>query len=230
MIKKKTKKAAIKPKAMIGKVEVWCDHSEILKLSELKPNPDNPNIHTDDQIKRLSGLIKRHGWRHPITISNRSGFIVRGHGRYLAAVSGGMGKVPVDFQDYESHIDEQLDLIADNKIAELSFVDDELVKKLFDDLDGFKFDVQDAGYEPGEIEAAEAEKNKLKEPAPEIAFAKEILLSHNYVVLYFDNEFDWQVAVDKFDLKRVKDFVPRKGQPTGIGRVVSGRLWLDRIK
>ena len=41
---------------------------------------------------------------------------------------------------------------------------------------------------------------------------------------------DWIVAVEKFGLKKVKDLIPRKGQPTGIGRVLKGAAWLDRIK
>jgi hypothetical protein len=30
-------------------------------------------------------------------------------------------------------------------------------------------------------------------------------------------------------VKEVKDLIPRKGQPTGIGRVIRGSEWLNRI-
>jgi hypothetical protein len=56
-----------------------------------------------------------------------------------------------------------------------------------------------------------------------VPFTEELLLTHNYIVLYFDNDFDWEVAQDKFGLKQVKDLIPRKGQPKGIGRVINGK-------
>ena len=56
-----------------------------------------------------------------------------------------------------------------------------------------------------------------------LKFTDELMLEHNYIVLYFDNEFDWLVAQEKFGLKEVKDLIPRKKQPTGIGRVINGK-------
>lgn len=53
------------------------------------------------------------------------------------------------------------------------------------------------------------------------------MLTHNYIVLYFDNDFDWEVAQDKFGLKKVKDLIPRKGQPVGVGRVICGKKVLE---
>jgi len=67
------------------------------------------------------------------------------------------------------------------------------------------------------------------EQKPEVEFSEEILLEHNYVILYFDNPFDWEVAKEKFKLKAVKDLIPRKDQPVGIGRVIKGKEWLEKI-
>ena len=61
----------------------------------------------------------------------------------------------------------------------------------------------------------------------EVPFTEELMLSHNYIVLYFDNDFDWEVAQDKFGLKMVKDLIPRKGQQKGIGRVINGKRILE---
>ena len=63
--------------------------------------------------------MKHQGWRHPITVSKQSGYIVAGHGRLAAAQSLGWAKAPVDMQDFENEADEFAHLIADNKIAEL---------------------------------------------------------------------------------------------------------------
>ena len=221
----------IKPKAFIDKIPVWCSHDAIVYLDKLQKNPENPNIHPTEQIEKLARLIQGHGWRNPITVSNLSGLIVRGHGRYLAAVLAGLTQAPVDYQDYESILAETLDLIADNKIAELSHVDDELVKYLMESLDQAEnFNVELAGYDPGEVLEEIGKQDEKRQPPPEVEFSREIILTHNYVVLYFDNDFDWQVAIDKFGLQKVKDLIPRKGQPTGIGRVLNGAEWVKRIK
>jgi hypothetical protein len=44
-------------------------------------NPRNPNVHPERQIELLAKIISAQGWRAPITVSTRSGFVVRGHGR-----------------------------------------------------------------------------------------------------------------------------------------------------
>jgi hypothetical protein len=60
--------------------------------------------------------------------------VIRGHGRLLAAELIGMDSVPVDFQDYDSEADELADLVADNRIQELSELDLTMVKELISDI------------------------------------------------------------------------------------------------
>jgi ParB-like chromosome segregation protein Spo0J len=219
-----------KPTTVDG-IRVYCTFDKLVSLDELRPNPDNPNMHPDEQIDLLSHIILTNGWRDRITVSNLSGYIVKGHGRYLAAVKAGLSKAPVDFQDYETDLDEAADLIADNKISELSYVDNDVARGLMDSVSGDEVDFETFGFSLDEIKEYEVETDlKNRHRAPEVIFSEEILLEHNYVVLYFDNSFDWQVAVDKFGLKQVKDLIERKGQPVGIGRVLNGAEWLDRIK
>jgi DNA modification methylase len=100
------------------------------------------------------------GFRSPIVLSKRSGFIVKGHGRLQAAILGGWKQVPVDIQEYENEAAEVADLEADNRIALLAEIDDELSKVnamfLLDnnyDLDfgGFDFDfIKDLDKQEGE--------------------------------------------------------------------------------
>ena len=62
-------------------IEVKCAHDEMVSLKKLVPNSRNPNKHPKKQIAMLAKIIEMQGWRAPITVSNRSGLIVRGHGR-----------------------------------------------------------------------------------------------------------------------------------------------------
>lgn len=82
-----------------GSIPVYCSHDKIIPFRELKPNPKNPNRHPGDQVELLAKVIKEQGWRQPVKVSTRSGYIVSGHGRYEAAVLLEC-PVPVDFQDY----------------------------------------------------------------------------------------------------------------------------------
>jgi hypothetical protein len=101
-------------------ISVYCAHDELAYITTLVPNPRNPNQHPQKQIELLAKIIKTQGWCAPITVSTRSGFIVRGHGRLLAAQYLGASCVPVDRQDYASEAEEWADLITDNRIAELA--------------------------------------------------------------------------------------------------------------
>ena len=115
-------------------IAIYCAHDSIVEVETLIPNPRNPNRHDDEQIRLLAKIIKYQGWRVPISISLRSGFVVRGHGRIMAAKELGLETVPVDYQYYDSEAAEWSDLIADNRISELSVTDNPALKELIEDL------------------------------------------------------------------------------------------------
>jgi DNA modification methylase len=130
--------------------EVRCAYDELVPIERLIPNPRNPNIHPKRQIEVLAKVIDHQGWRAPVTVSTRSGFIVRGHCRYEAA------KVlrcdcPVDYQDYANEAEEWADLIADNRIAELSELDRDLLADLMKEIDALSFDLELTGFGVNEI-------------------------------------------------------------------------------
>lgn len=116
-------------------IDVFCAHTEMADIESVIPNPRNPNQHDKKQIELLAKIIKAQGWRVPITVSNRSGYVVRGHGRLMAAQLLGLDTVPVDRQDYASEAEEWADLVADNRLAELSTVDKELLGQLLAEMD-----------------------------------------------------------------------------------------------
>lgn len=100
-------------------------------MSELKTkkHPRNPNSHPKDQIVMLSGIMEKTGWRAPIVVSTLSGLITRGHGRLESADYLKLKECPVDFQDYKDDAEEIADMIADNKLSNMSIMDN---KKSFD--------------------------------------------------------------------------------------------------
>ena len=141
--------------------------------------------------------------------------VVIGHGRLLAAKKLGMETVPCIMADDLSEEQIRALRLADNKTNESAW-DFEMLDI---ELEAIDIDMSQFGFE-GEQEREQKEEG-------EVPFTEELLLTHNYIVLYFDNDFDWQVAIDKFGLRQVKDLIPRKSQPTGIGRVINGKKVLE---
>lgn len=153
-MKKQTKtaeKPEIQPRTVISGISVWCRHDETKDITELIENPRNPNKHPDKQIALLAKIIRNQGWRQPITVSKRSGFIVKGHGRLQAAKVLQVEQVPVEFQDYESEAAEYADLIADNRIAELAEPDMAEIALLLNDAMFTDFDMDLTGFDSDKL-------------------------------------------------------------------------------
>jgi len=157
------------PKAWADGVPVFCAHDAIVDVAKLIPNPKNPNQHPDNQIQLLGRIIRQTGWRQPITVSKRSGFIVKGHGRLSAALLEGMKEAPVDYQNYTTEAEEYADLVADNRIAELAETDNKLLADIFAEIDTGEIPMELTGYTEDEVESlvtalSEALHNDLHEP------------------------------------------------------------------
>ena len=135
----------------MNEIKVYCAHTEMVDPTTLIPNPRNPNTHPKKQIELLAKIIKSQGWRAPITVSTRSGFIVKGHGRLQAALLLDC-MVPVDRQDYASEAEEYADLIADNRIAELAEIDDTLLAELLAEIGSSEIDLDLTGYTTKQID------------------------------------------------------------------------------
>lgn len=161
-------------------IPVYCAIDKVEDIEKVIPNPRNPNTHNDRQIELLAKVIKAQGWRAPVTVSTRSGYIVRGHGRLMAARKLGLSQVPVDYQDYANEAEEWADLIADNRIAELSEWNLPTLKDILEEIDTGAIDMDLTGFDADELEKlmtqfradaqeddfdAEAEAQKIKKPA-----------------------------------------------------------------
>ena len=119
-------------------VEIKSKEISIVDIDSLILNPKNNNKHPKEQIERLAKLIKHNGFRNPLVVSNRSGFVISGHGRIEAAKLAGLKEVPVMRQDFDNEASEYAYLTSDNAIAswselDMSMVNTEMLN--FPDLD-----------------------------------------------------------------------------------------------
>lgn len=143
-------------------MNIHCKHDELLDPKKLKPHPKNRNKHSSDQIERLGKLYEYHGIRHPIIVSNRSGYIVAGHGRREAAIKAKVKEMPVVYQDFDSEEAEYAFIQADNAIALWAELDLSGINADIADL-GPDFDIDLLGIKDFTIDPADKEEQIEKE-------------------------------------------------------------------
>lgn len=147
-------------------MKIHCLHDKLVSIDKLKAHPKNRNTHPKDQITRLAKILKYQGWRYPIKISKRSGFITSGHGRLEAARVNGWKKVPVNVQPYESDEQEYADVQSDNAIASWAELDFSGINTDLGDL-GPDFDIDLLGIKNFEIDVADKEGLTDEDEVPE---------------------------------------------------------------
>ena len=158
-------------------IPVHCAHTALVKTNELKPHPRNPNIHPKEQIQAFAKIIQTLGWRQAIVVSKRSGLITKGHGKLAVARYLEAREVPVDFQEYKDEAQEWQDIIADNKIAEMSERDEVAVAAMLQELKDQGANTQLTGYRDNEVDRMLAKLHAGEKPqtAPDQR-AAEVLL------------------------------------------------------
>ena len=129
------------------RIPVNCAFTKVVKTTSLKPHPSNPNHHPQAQIEIFAKVVQALGWRAPIVVSSRSGLITKGHGKLAVAQFLGLSEVPIDLQSYASEAEEIQDLLADNRIAELSERNDAEVAALLKQLEAAGADTMTTGYD-----------------------------------------------------------------------------------
>lgn len=150
----------------------FSQYDHLMLLGEMKTSPFQRNKHPKEQIERLAQIMKAHGVRHPIHISNRTQTICFGHGRREAALLNGWSEYPVIYQDFESEDEEYSCVQSDNAIASWAELDLAAINFDLGSL-GPDFDIDLLGisnfsvvpeFEPG----IEEDQGKLDEKKPVI--------------------------------------------------------------
>lgn len=127
---------------------------QLVDIDSLVLNPKNNNKHPKEQIERLAKLIQYQGFRNPVVVSKRTGFVLAGHGRIEAAKLAGLKEVPAMFQDFENEAQEYAYLTSDNAIAAWAELDLSAVNTEMLDL-GPDFDIDLLGIKDFVIEPIE---------------------------------------------------------------------------
>lgn len=119
--------------------------------ADLKPWPNNPRTHSDRQLAKLKSSIRKFGFTAPV-LTDEHGAILSGHGRVEAALALGMESVPVRMITGLTEAQKRAYVIADNKIAEQSKWDQDLLKSEINLLLQDEFEIEITGFSTAEID------------------------------------------------------------------------------
>lgn len=148
----------------MSNVDIKSKEIKMVTLNSIVEHPKNANRHSVEQIERLCRLIEFQGFRSPLIISKRSGFLVSGHGRKMAAEKLKMKELPCVYQDFESEAQEYAFVISENEIARWSELDKQSV---FDTLEEIDLDIELLGVEDN-LEIKHLEPEDLSDKNKEI--------------------------------------------------------------
>jgi len=123
------------------------------QIDTVKLDPANPRRHSKKQVRQIANSIEAFGLITPILI-DRNGNVIAGHGRLLACRLLGITEVPTLCLDHLTPAQARAFMIADNRLTEIATWDDRLLAQQLKDLSliGLDFNIEDTGFEMGEID------------------------------------------------------------------------------
>lgn len=190
------------------------------RIDEIKPYKKNPRKN-EKAVHYVANSIKEFGFKVPIVI-DKDGIIVAGHTRYMASRELRLKEVPCIIADDLSDEQIQAYRLADNKVAEFSKWDSGLLDEELKALEEI-FNMSDFGF-PIRIDDIDMDVEGR------IEISAELGEMNDYIVLEFNNEIDWQRAIDVFGIKKVE--TPDKNPKIrrhGLGRVIDGAKVLEML-
>lgn len=119
---------------------------EYVDVEKLRPYQQNPRRHPRKQIEQIAASIRRFGFNVPLIIDAKNR-VAAGHGRLLAAQKLRLTKVPVIRAKNLTDKERRAFMLADNKLAEGSSWDDELLQFETKELRAVGVDLQKIGVE-----------------------------------------------------------------------------------
>ena len=128
-----------------------------VSLDKIIPYARNPRANTQSAVDKVKSSIHEFGWRQPIVV-DKDYIIIAGHTRYLAAKQLGVNEVPVHVAENVTPAQIQAYRITDNRSAQESKWDDELLKIELFDLKSMDYDLGLTGFDKCEIDFIESNK------------------------------------------------------------------------
>lgn len=124
---------------------------ETVDIDSIIPYVNNQKKHPEDQIQKIMGSIKEFGVVNPLIV-DKDNVLIAGHGRLEALKRLKYDKVPVVRAEHLTPTQIKAYRIADNRLAELSIWDEELLAIDMEELDNIGFDMDIIGFSDTELD------------------------------------------------------------------------------
>jgi DNA modification methylase len=124
---------------------------ERVPIRNLRPSPNNSRVHPREQIEKLTRAIQEFGFLAPVLIDDRNR-VIAGHARIEAAKALGLTEVPCIRTSHLSEAQKRAFAILDNRLAEDSVWDFQVLAKELEFLQAEGVDLETTGFEIPEFE------------------------------------------------------------------------------
>jgi len=118
---------------------------------ELEAWPANPRTHSKKQLVKLKASIQKFGFTAPVLIDENN-TILSGHGRVEAAKELNLETVPTRVISSLTQTQKRAYVLADNKLAQLSSWDHDLLKSEMEILIEEEFSIDSTGFSTAEVD------------------------------------------------------------------------------
>ncbi|MCP4444901.1 MAG: ParB N-terminal domain-containing protein [Myxococcales bacterium] len=164
---------------------------EQVSVAELTPYVANARFHSEAQIAEIASSIAEFGFSNPILI-RKNGTVIAGHGRLLAARHLGMHTVPVIRLNHLTDTQARLLTLADNKIAEKSSWDADMLKAELDNLNDTEnwSEIVKTGFSETELENLLDEAIDIEEDHSDTNNSPDVVRFRNYNIEISPREAD----------------------------------------
>ncbi len=185
------------------------------KIADLKHPDYNPRQITDKDFKELKRSLTKFDCVEPAVINThktRKNIIVGGNQRVRVAEALAWEEFPCVEVSLTLAKEKELNVRLNKNTGGWDW---DILANEFEEKDLLEW-----GFEEGDLKG----KNKDNVlDVGEVEFSEELYEAHNYLVLYFDNEIDWQTAIEKFGVKIVKAWDSKEGYSReGKSRLLNG--------
>jgi DNA modification methylase len=135
-----------------GTARAWpAEHIEYWAIDRLIPYANNARLHSEADIDKLVGSLRRWGWTNPVLVDEH-GVLIAGHGRVRAAAKLGVTLIPVMVARGWTEEEKRAYRVADNQLAARASWDFELLHNELQALGSADFDLGLIGFEPDQLE------------------------------------------------------------------------------
>src|ERR1700748_1364726 len=127
------------------------DQFERWPIERLIPYANNPRLHSEADLDKISAAILKWGWTMPVLV-DEEGMLLAGEARVNAPAKLGLNSIPVIVARSWSEEEKRAYRLADNQLAARASWDPEQLSKELGELKFAQFDLGLIGFEPDQLE------------------------------------------------------------------------------